>query len=71
MSKNLHSLLPLQRLFTKWAGEEEAAVNLLLAYVQNVKDGVDLDQAFMNSFIRTGRFTINKAAINWVSRELS
>ena len=60
-----------QRLFTKWEGEEEAAVNLLLAYVQNVKDNRDLDQAFINSFIRTGLFTIDKAAINWVSRELS
>ena len=60
-----------QRLFTKWEGEEGAAVNLLLAYVRNVKDNRDLDQAFINSFIRTGLFTIDKAAINWVSRELS
>lgn len=49
-----------------YRGETEAQCNLLYAYVQNVKFGQDLDQAFINSFSSTGLFTIDKAAINWM-----
>lgn len=40
----------------KYPGEEEAVVNVLLAYVRNAKFGIDLDQAFIDSFPRTGMF---------------
>mmetsp|Transcript_7548 Transcript_7548/g.10987 ORF Transcript_7548/g.10987 Transcript_7548/m.10987 type:complete len:1119 (+) Transcript_7548:40-3396(+) len=53
------------QLFSKFAGEEEAVVNFLYVYVNNVKFGVDLDQAFMDSFT-TGDYTIDKAAIHWM-----
>ena len=57
------------RLFTKYPGEEEAAVNLLITYVQNVKDGVDFDDAFIASFPRTGQYTVDRAAIHWMIKD--
>lgn len=57
------------QLFTKFRGETEAAVNLPLVYVQHVKFGYTLDQAFINSFARSGIFTIDRAAVNWMITE--
>jgi hypothetical protein len=54
---------------TRYRGETEAVVNLLITYAQNVKFGYDFDQAFINSFPRTGYFTVDGAAINWMVAE--
>jgi hypothetical protein len=58
-----------QQMQTRYRGETEAQVNLLITYVQNVKFGIDLDNAFIASFPRTGTHTVDAAAISWMVKE--
>lgn len=52
---------------SRYRGEKEAHVNFLMVYVEVVKYGYDLDEAFRRSFNpRGGNFSVDAAAINWM-----
>jgi hypothetical protein len=52
--------------FTKFAGETEAAVNLLYPAYQNSKFGVNLDTAFGMSFGNMPQISLDQASIMWM-----
>jgi len=52
----------------RFDGEREAVVNFPYAYVRNVLLGEDLEVAFGATLSRTGTWTIDNAAIDWMVR---
>jgi hypothetical protein len=54
------------QLYSKFPGEEEAAVNLLSAAIYNRLYGMDLDQAFGESNFNQPYITRDQAAMHWM-----
>jgi hypothetical protein len=54
------------QLFSNFAGEGEAMVNLLAAAIWNQKYGVELDLAFGKSFLNQTQINRDQAAMNWM-----
>ena len=55
------------QLHSMYLGESEAYNNIYFAYIQNVKHNVNFDEAFKKSLHNPPLFTVDGAAINWMT----